>query len=353
MKARADRADAERAGAANQARVDWVDATRGIGIVLVVYAHALRGLVAADLYPASQSAMLQDRLIYTFHVPLFFFLAGLWVERAVRRGSGQFLRGKVVTIVWPYLLWSLAEGTITLAVAPATNTGMTPNDLLGILITPIHHYWFLYALFLCHLAAALTGVRLSLMAVLIIAAFLVPHEWYPIGVTAGVEMPFYVAGILLARLVPLNDVSGFRHKIAFALGAWLVFAGLVFVSGAYAHVPSRVADYALGFAGIAGTIGLGLLLSRVRPLIVLGGASMAIFVLHTLFSSGLRILFIKSGLEMHPLSLLVLVTLAGIVGPLAVYWFCRGRGLLTVAGLGSNRDGRLAPDGAGITTAAQ
>jgi fucose 4-O-acetylase-like acetyltransferase len=45
-------------------RVGWIDFCKGIGIFLVVLGHILRDVIAVDY-------------IYSFHMPLFFFLSGL------------------------------------------------------------------------------------------------------------------------------------------------------------------------------------------------------------------------------------------------------------------------------------
>lgn len=335
--ATAEISDAEGERIAKRSRVEWVDAARGIGILLVVYAHALRGLVTAGLYPDAPHAKVQELLIYAFHMPLFFFIAGLWVERSLRRDRTRFLSDKLVTIAWPYLLWSLIEGTITVAVAPATNGGMTSSDVFGIALAPIHHYWFLYALFLCHLVAALTGARLWLMAPFVVLAFIVPPDWHPIATKAASELPYYMAGIFLARLIPLSRIGELPGKYLLFAAPWAAFAALAIANGAYAAVPGFALQYALGALGIAGCLGLALLLRRSRLLLALGNASMAIFVLHTLFSAGFRVTIVQLGIEIPPVPLLVLVTLAGVAGPMAAYWLARRYGLLKIAGLGSDR----------------
>ena len=46
----------------NEKRLDWLDVAKGYGILFVIYAHTDYGFIG--------------NLLYTFHVPLFFFLSG-------------------------------------------------------------------------------------------------------------------------------------------------------------------------------------------------------------------------------------------------------------------------------------
>ncbi len=46
-------------------RIEWVDIARGIGIILVILGHIGIGKVG--------------KFIYSFHIPLFFFLSGFLV----------------------------------------------------------------------------------------------------------------------------------------------------------------------------------------------------------------------------------------------------------------------------------
>lgn len=52
----------------NSSRIDWIDMAKGIGIVFVIVAHL------------GKFGNLQT-WIYSFHMPLFFFLFGLRVSR--------------------------------------------------------------------------------------------------------------------------------------------------------------------------------------------------------------------------------------------------------------------------------
>lgn len=69
-------------------RIDWQDSARGFGILLVVYGHVVRGLFQSDILTSPAWAR-ADFAIYTFHMPLFFFLSGLNVFPA-RQEKGFF-----------------------------------------------------------------------------------------------------------------------------------------------------------------------------------------------------------------------------------------------------------------------
>ena len=95
-------------------RNSWVDYAKAIGIILVVFGHVERGLISAGMVtdPASLAAlMLADSVIYSFHMPLFFFLSGLFfIESLARRGRIGLLANKLDTLIYPYILWSLLQG---------------------------------------------------------------------------------------------------------------------------------------------------------------------------------------------------------------------------------------------------
>ncbi|WP_252390436.1 acyltransferase family protein, partial [Escherichia coli] len=50
-----------------------------------------------------------DSLIYSFHMPLFFFLSGLFLMKSLQvRGLPYFIFNKIDTILYPYLIWSVS-----------------------------------------------------------------------------------------------------------------------------------------------------------------------------------------------------------------------------------------------------
>jgi fucose 4-O-acetylase-like acetyltransferase len=84
-----------------QQRIAWIDAARGIGILLVVFGHVMRSLIAQGVAPDDRLHHIADTVIYDFHMPLFFMLSGLFARRAVTGTRMAFLRGRVQAIAYP------------------------------------------------------------------------------------------------------------------------------------------------------------------------------------------------------------------------------------------------------------
>lgn len=71
-------------------RIEYIDIARGIGIVLVVMGHNDFAAVSPFLY----------KVIYSFHMPLFFFLSGYFFNAAI--GFWEFFKKRFHGIMKPY-----------------------------------------------------------------------------------------------------------------------------------------------------------------------------------------------------------------------------------------------------------
>lgn len=72
-------------------RIEYIDIARGIGILLVVMGHNDFSLVSPFVY----------KLIYSFHMPLFFFLSGYFLNTGV--GWWSFFQKRFNSLIKPYL----------------------------------------------------------------------------------------------------------------------------------------------------------------------------------------------------------------------------------------------------------
>jgi fucose 4-O-acetylase-like acetyltransferase len=314
-------------------RLDWVDTARGLGIILVVYAHALRGQVSSGAFDLAWHAGAQDRVIYAFHMPLFFFLAGLFAQRSLAKGTPAFLRDKAVTLVYPYFLWATISILLAIAAAGATN-GPPGNggDIIRLWYTPVYQYWFLYALLICQLVTLATRAdwRVAVFLCLLSAYF---GSRLPLG-SATPALNYYLyfgLGLLLSsRLLAWRPKAGVLVALALASWTFLAISFLVEIDA-----PERLMGVLRAFAGSSALIAASMLLvPHARWLAILGTASMSIYVLHTIFSAGVR-MALRAVAFPDDLIALVLGTFVGIVAPLIIWALARQYRLLPWLGLGA------------------
>src|SRR5438045_9674777 len=85
----------------------WIDCVKGLGITLVVVGHVWRGMWNADLPIRGDIYYAIDGYIYSFHMPLFFFVGGVFLLNSAAKPAGEYFADKLRTIVYPYVLWTI------------------------------------------------------------------------------------------------------------------------------------------------------------------------------------------------------------------------------------------------------
>ena len=129
-------------------RAEWADYAKGIGIILVVYSHVVRGISnTPGLSLPKVFYYCSDTFVYSFHMPLFFFLAGLFVNRSLTKKALGFIVDKCKVVAYPYVVWSCIQGGLQIVFAQYANHQVNLWDLPRILYAPLLHFWFLYSLF--------------------------------------------------------------------------------------------------------------------------------------------------------------------------------------------------------------
>lgn len=309
-------------------RIAWIDVARGIGIALVVYGHILRGLHASHLVAQTSSVWISNYVVYTFHMPLFFLLSGLNVTRSLQKGPGAFLRTKLWTVAYPYILWSLIQGSIELALASHMNAPISGRDLASILWRPIAQFWFLYALFLYHVVAALLATRphfLLAISALLFAVSLTIQYGGAFLHNLAYMMLFYVIGVVHSRSV-LSSVTRSRFRyVPILVGLFVAASYYGWNTSGYRYdsiysVPATILGIAMiiAFSAAIANSGLGAAFS------IVGIASTAIYVLHILTSSFGRELLKAAGVRNVAVHLTV-ETALGVFMPLITYQFLVNR----------------------------
>ena len=204
-------------------RLQWVDVAKGVGILLVVYGHVQQGLYLAGM-KVPQCFFYAERIIYSFHMPLFFFLSGIFAEKSLSKGRGVFVWDKIKVLLYPYFLWSLLHGGIQVILSPYTNDKLTVVDLFKTIYIPIAHFWFLQALFFSCVFYALLKKYLPIYAILIIAASMYIGKFFldpgPVHNISRMFL-FFVAGSLFS-FISYKIQKGIGAKALLLIGALFI-----------------------------------------------------------------------------------------------------------------------------------
>lgn len=331
-----------KAGPAVSRRLVWIDALKGAAILLVVLGHVWRGLAFGGLVPEGLFKAVDMRL-YAFHMPVFFAASGFFLARQVTGTSPlPFLRGKVVRLLWPLVLWTYVFLGAKLLAGRYTNQPVGLADLAVLPVPGILHLWFLWALFLLHLLAYAAlgagrgrGVTWPRLAGLMAGALALSYLPLSSGIAPWIGpaahfAPYLVIGMMLGHMGVGTPVS---RPVAWL--ALLSFAVLVTVLPAVDPPPGLwqtlysallTASFILAVrggaeAGLPGT----------QAAALLGAASMAIYVCHTIFAAALREGLLGLGVDRLGVQL-PLGMLAGIAGPLVLYLAARRLGWIRALG---------------------
>lgn len=194
-----------------------IDVARGLGIFLVLYGHALEIIIGTPLELHSEFA--QWRWIYSFHMPLFFFVSGT----VYRPRSGRGLIGSVLSLVLLAYL-SHVVGWVISKIIGIPNT--SPQSLIVPFFTAVNLYtvvvWFLIALAMVqvfyHVVDGSGASGKFILWLLLVAAFVVGETLKRNYLYISTLLPaalFYVLG------ANFRVASFFNRSRA---AQWLLFA---------------------------------------------------------------------------------------------------------------------------------
>ncbi|MGV7210601.1 acyltransferase family protein [Oxalobacteraceae bacterium A2-2] len=316
----------------------WVDYAKGVGICLVVYGHVANGLFNARIPMDAETYTLIDNVIYSFHMPLFFFLSGLFFKASLdRRGSMQFIANKLDNIVYPYLIWSLLQGFVEVTMSRWTNGHVTPSQVLSVLWLPRAQFWFLYAMFFIMLTAVPIYRHANPRTYIWIAgASSIPMLiGAPYTAIKAIDFVMYYF-IYFAVGVYFKEIEAliWRHhkKLLWPAACIAILAQYLYTFVYRMSWATRgPVEIAIALLCIFAICLCCMALSKSRYemkwLAFLGTSSMVIYVMHTLVASGIRIV-LKSFLHVQNYPMHIsLGTFAGITIPLLAYHFLRPLGI--------------------------
>ena len=214
------------------ARLAWVDAARGVCVLLVVLLH-VRIFVYAPLAPPTNGIEIWTQLTEffgAFRLPLLFVVSGLVASKRVRAGwSDRRSVLRAVSLYWLYLVWLTVYALLSIVfISPGIPFRvMTPLHYLEQVFVPDSMLWFIFALaasvvLLSSLHRVRPAVMLAVLAIASVATGAMPLTrdealWLHVVYYAV----FFAVGVYLAPALRALAASRVRWRVPLAVGAFV------------------------------------------------------------------------------------------------------------------------------------
>lgn len=266
-------------------RYDYIDIAKGIGILMVVWAHImLTGWT--------------HQLIYAFHMPLFFLLSGMLFKKEKYSSYVSFMIHRANRLFIPYIIYSVLtwilwatfryvrHDEVDSYMMPLLQTVIAQGS--GAYIVHNSALWFIPCLFLVEILYFFISQLSKWLSVLIcfgcaassfaLGAFYSDDYWFMLPWNADaalIALPFYCIGNLVAREIGLGKVASyFVGNKGVSIFVWMILGAILYWSAmsfgecsmgsSSYHCPSWI-FIVRAFIGCAWLIGLALVINMIRP----------------------------------------------------------------------------------------
>jgi uncharacterized membrane protein YcfT len=309
-------------------RVDWVDYAKGFCIVFVVMMHSTLGVEQA----AGHEGFMHTVVAFAkpFRMPDFFLISGLFLAKVIDRDWRTYLDRKVVHFVYFYLMWTALQFCFKAPLfVQQDGIAGTAWAYLESFWEPFGTLWFIYLLPIFFVVTKLARGFAIPPALVWLAGAALQCAQIHTGSTVidefAARFVFFYTGYLAARHVfALAATAQAQPEAAVAgLAVWgLVNAVLVF--NGLSELP--LLSLGLGLVGAMAVVSVSALMAKsdlARPLRYCGHNSIVIYLAFFLPMALSRTLILKTGWIADIGVVSLVVTLAGVVGALTLFWAVR------------------------------
>jgi len=187
-------------------RIDWIDCLKGFGMICVVLGHL------APFFPV-------EKLIYSFHMPLFFFLSGI-VTKDKKQKLSAVLKKSVSALLVPFVIWDILSLIVSLVMM---NDDVMTCILRALFIGGLHSWnapiWFLLVLFQVKILYGILHRShipdwLTLIFMTAVSFFVSGLDTLPFMLNlVPVAMVFFLTGVALRKVFIDKKWDAFQNKM--------------------------------------------------------------------------------------------------------------------------------------------
>ena len=267
-------------------RNESIDIAKGIGILLVILGHTMS--------PVMEGHRLIEwlyRVIYTFHMPLFFFVSGFVASKLVTKPLKKFtlLKQRTVRLMIPYCVWAVIYLPMKIIMSEHVRFSSEYkwySFFLG--NNPDGQLWFLYVVFVISvfMIFCVTKNNITLFTVLfMIVSVFAPLIPFSIGFTSITlsfslyQVGFFFLGTLISTKHDYYEVTKSTALFFVSVIVLVVYSVILYIKQDEVwYLQTITATFAIYIC-----LYLSNILSKCKirkPISYLGKKSMEIYLLH-------------------------------------------------------------------------
>lgn len=311
-------------------RIIWVDVVKIFACILVVLGHLHMSMMSSNYYAKDAIYYwFPIQTIYTFHVPLFFVCSGYLYQ--MKSFSGNIIddhiktiKSKGLNLIIPYVFFSLVTLVLKVVFSTEVNNQATPI-IDTILFNPVAPYWFLYALFF--LFCVIPRFKNKRYIGIFFALSIFIKYIYIINPSLIKILPYAIRMIIMNSSWFLFGMLLTNYSLCVSRRNKMIFSFILFIAIILSFIfyqqenKDMLWQMIIGWLFVIDIIGLVQLKKWNKFENIIGRLSkyfLPIFLMHTIFAAGIRIIMFKLGIFTFSIHILVGIVFSFIV-PIIVY----------------------------------
>lgn len=293
-------------------RIEWLDAVKGIAILTVVLGHVLLGFTENDIFINVNDTLEKiNSWIYTWHMPLFFFLSGYAFRLSCLNENSlrklEKIKRNVFNFIILYLSFQCALCVLKVVFSKFVDNKMAVEKIIYSLLFPNTLMWYLWVLIIYYIVFSFFNQNIykkewmiGCICMSIIGEYLAENMNFSLCFrNLFANLFFFAFGIFFSeKIKEIKTKAMYINYIYISI----YFALCMFSSFEISNLKK------IGNIILANVNAFTLILSIVylfqvklknvsKMLSSLGRASLVIYLLHTYIVTAIKVLIIKINVE--------------------------------------------------------
>lgn len=286
-------------------RIVWIDYLKAFACFLVAFGHLLQSFNKAGIDNYTGITQFINWFIYLFHMPLFMMISGFLYcntkKRFTLKEYKNFSIKKIINLLIPYVTFYLLFIGINMLFSNSVNNARGIDDLLRIFNNPIAPYWFLYALMSIFIVIPILekifkNNKFEVLVILIVfklLSVLFNTNIYFIDSIMAYGIYFYIGSFISKE----DNSKSIMYNILLLILYFVISLIYYFV---YDKVNIYINEYiriVFALIGIYVFTNIFKKVSQSKILDSFKDYTFQIYLLHTIFAAGIRIVLLRLGIN--------------------------------------------------------